>query len=229
MFRLIVGDVETTGATPSDKVVELAWTEIDEDLQVIDQQHSLIDPQMQISASASGVHGITNADVIDAPTIEEYFTIILGGNHFKHDDEVVLIAHNAEFDKRYLGPHMPIVRTLCTLRLARRVFTNVENHKLATLMYALGLVRGQSHSAKGDVETTLDLLRRIIAETGKSLPELSAASLEPIWVEKMPFGKHKDVPLKALPLTYISWLLALPNLDRDMIHSLNLVRSGSAP
>lgn len=226
-MRYILGDTETTGPTPKDKVCELAWVELDDNLQVIDRQHSLIDPQMPISAGASGVHGLTNVDVADAPTIEEFFAEVLTVPI--HVGEVLLIAHNVAFDKRYLTPHMPnLVGELCTLRLARRVWPDAENHKLSTLMYVLDLVRGTSHRADGDVETTLDLLRKIVDKSGKSLPELAVESMRPLFVNVMPFGKHKGTKLKALPGEYIKWLLKLDNLDRDMRYSLDLVAAGKA-
>lgn len=226
--RWFVGDVETSGVTPDDGVVELAWIEIDDDLRVLDTRHSMIDPQCQISASASGVHGITNKDVEDAPTLDEYFGVVIP-NHFYQDDQVVLIAHNAEFDRRFLKAHIPIVDVLCTLRLARKIWPSAENHKLQTLMYELGLTRGKSHSADGDVETCLDLLHKIVDATGKTLPELAAESMEPIWVATMPFGTHKGKPLKTLG-SYITWALKnLSNLDRDLRHSMELVKAGKAP
>ncbi len=159
-LRFIVADTETTGPTPADRVVELAWVELDADLQVIDRQHSLIDPQRPISASASGVHGITADMITEQPTLDEFFDVIYGtyltGN-------VVFCAHNAQFDLRYLGPYIPhLSAEVCTLRLARKYFPACENHKLSTLMYELGLVRGTSHRADGDVDTTVDRQRRIV-------------------------------------------------------------------
>lgn len=93
MIRYLVGDVETTGTTEQDRTVEVAWIEIDADLNEIDRVHSLIDPQMLISPSAMGVHHITNEMVADAPTWEELFEQVIP-NHFAPDDEVVLVAHN---------------------------------------------------------------------------------------------------------------------------------------
>lgn len=228
-FRYILADTETTGPTPQDRVCEVAWLELDGELQVLDRQYSLIDPGMPISASASGVHGITNANVADAPTLPEFFDIILGGRYFAADDAVLLIAHNSAFDKRYLAAHVPIRAELCTLRLARRTWPEMENHKLATLMYALDLKRGQSHSAAGDVDTCYDLLAKIVQKLGKPLPELAKESMAPQWVETMPFGKHKGSKLRDLPQSYINWLLGLDNLDLDMRYSLNLVMRGEAP
>lgn len=222
-LRALVADTETTGAEAHDRIVEVAWFEIDENLTIIDQRHSLIDPCMPISATASGIHGITDEDVADSPTMDEFMAEILGPNHFAPDDEVLLIAHNAEFDKRHLKPYLPIADILCTLRLARRVWPTAENHKLATLMYLLKLERGISHRADGDVSTCLDLLRRIVRVTGKSLQQLYDEAQAPVWVEKVPFGKHRGSKLRDLPSSYIEWMLGRDNLDKDLRWSLGEV------
>jgi exodeoxyribonuclease X len=217
-MRFIVGDTETTGPKPDDKVVEIAWVEVDEGLAVVDRVHSLIDPEMHIPAAASGIHRITDADVVHAPTIKEFFYELM-------DDplqgDVCLIAHNVQFDRRYFSPFISnLVAELCTLRLARRLWPEAENHKLQTLMFELDLDRGTSHRADGDVDTTVDLLRKIVERSGKSLLELAAESMEPVLVEVMPFGKHKGKKLLDLPKDYVKWLLNLDNLDRDMRWSL---------
>ena len=217
-MRWIILDTETTGPTPADKICEIAWAEVDAGINVIDLVHSLIDPEIPVSASASGVHGLTNVELASEPTIEEFFTIVKP-NAF--DGDIFLVAHNSSFDVRYVGPWIPnLAGQLCTLRLARRVFPEVENHKLSTLKFALDLDRGTSHRADGDVMTTLSLLRKIAEKSGMTLPELAAQAMEPVRVAKMPFGKHKGWEIKTLPANYVKWLLNLDNLDRDMRWSL---------
>ena len=73
--RYIVGDTETSGLSASPGVCEIAWAEIDEQGNVLDLQHSLIDPEVPICPAASGVHHITDDMVADAPTMEEFFTV----------------------------------------------------------------------------------------------------------------------------------------------------------
>jgi hypothetical protein len=90
-------------------------------------------------------------------------------------------------------------------------------------MYQLGLTRGKSHSAEGDVDTCLDLLRKLCERAGKDLQGLLDESMEPIWVETQPFGKHKGMKLRDLPNSYIAWLLGLDNLDADLRWSLEKV------
>lgn len=224
MPRYIVTDTETTGPTPQDKICEIAWVEIDEQLNEIDLVHSLIDPQRPISASASAVHNITADMVQDSPTVEEFFEQIsprVGG-------EYILIAHNVKFDRPRVEPHLPaVVGQLCTLRLARRYLPNAENHKLGTLAYQYGLSRGESHRADGDVRTCLSLLRYITELSGKSLPTLVEEELQPVLVDKMPFGKHKDVPMHLLDRGYALWALRnMQDLDPDLKHTLELRASG---
>jgi len=204
MQRILVADVETTGVTTDAKVVELAWVELNEDLDVIDRRYSLIDPGIHIPASASGVHGITNMDVAEAPTIEEFFNIVLPGEEGSVDGDILLVGHNVGFDRRFLAPHMNVTQELCTLRLARRIWPDMENHKLSTLMYALELKRGKSHSAEGDVDTCHDLLCKIRGEAQVGVRDLVIIANAPIEVAKMPFGKHRGVELSLLPNSYVS-------------------------
>lgn len=222
-YRYIIADTETTGSDANAKVVELAWVEVDDDLNIVAEVSSLIDPQIPIPASASGIHGIEDHHVEHEPTIEEFFYQV-------HDNplqgDVILAAHNVNFDLRFLKPFIPSLHsTLCTLRLARRYFPDMENHKLQTLMYALRLTRGKAHRASGDVETTVDLLRKIVEVSGLSLPQLAGLSMEPMFVETMPFGKHKGLPTRALPASYVDWALDnMSNMDSDLRHTFLTIR-----
>lgn len=217
-IRYILGDTETTDSTDTARVCEIAWVELNEDLQVIDRQHSLIDPQVPIGASASGVHGITDSDIVDSPTIDEFFQIVLGR---RLTGNVMLIAHKVAFDKRFFAPYIDnLVEELCTLRLARRLFPDAPDHKLPTLKYYLKLPKTDSHSADGDVEQTLELLRLCAKEADMTLPQLATFAAMPILVETMPFGKHKGLPLKQVPNGYKTWLLGQTDVDPDLVWSL---------
>lgn len=229
-MRWILGDTETSGFGPDSRVCEIAWVEVDEDLNVLDSQHSLIDPQCRISASASGVHGITDADVADAPTMAEFFEHIVQRRYIA-DEPSVFIAHNSKFDLPYFKPYLPkLAGTLCTLRLARKLLTDAENHKLPTLMYQYDLERGESHTADGDVRTTLDLLRLLVKVSGASLNALMTEANLPIFIEKWPFGKHKDVPLVSSPRDYCQWAVRnMKELDPDLKWSIEQVLAGNVP
>lgn len=219
--RWIVGDTETSGLGPGAKVVEIAWFEVDDDLQILDKQHSLIDPQIPIEPGASGVHHITNSMVADSPTIGEFFEHIYDG--FIEGD-VILIAHNSSFDRPFFAPWCKDLNgEIDTLRLARRYLPDQQNHKLQTLRYSLGLDAGEAHSAMGDIIALLNLLRLLKDKSGLSLEEMVKSHGEPLFVHNMPFGKHKGIPIHNVPRDYLQWLRRQDNVDRDLTYTIDKV------
>ena len=210
-------DCETTGVSDKDRIVELAYVVLDEDLNVIDEGESLIDPEMSIPSGASAVNGITDDMVADAPTIEQYMTIVKSMP--LHYDDAVFIAHNAAFDFRYLGPWMhEDTKQMCTLRLARRIYPDLDSHKLQALRYSLGLEvpEGDAHRAMFDVRMMFNLIARMREDTGLDLAGLLDLSLQPRKIEKMPFGKYKGVAISKVPKDYITWLLKQTGVDADL-------------
>ena len=218
MQRLIIADSETSGLH-NPRPVEIAWVECDHDLNIIHRVESLIDPECAISPGASGVHGITYDMVADQPTMLEFFTYVQD-DPFK-DGDVVFIAHNAQFDLPMFRTYIAnLDMTVCTLKLARRIYPDAENHKLQTLRYTFGLDAGGAHRAMGDVITTHSLLKQMVKDTGMSFMELAAWVNQPQLVERIGFGKHKGSKLKDLPTNYINWLLKEANIDEDLRYSL---------
>lgn len=221
-MRLIAGDIESTGVGTTDKAVEIAWAELDDDFNVLSTTRSLINPGISIPAGASAVHGITAATVKDAPTIDEYMCEMgypLAG------EEIILAAHNVAFDARYFKPWIPdYVGGICTLKLARKVYEDADNHKLQTLRYHLNLdvdvEHHEAHTALADVKVLVALLKRIAQDTGWEVADMFMFCNSPQEVKKMPFGKHKGLKLADLPKSYIKWLLGLDNLDEDLRFSL---------
>ena len=218
MTRILILDTETTGLKDP-RPCEIAWIECDHDLNIINQVSSLIDPECQISPGASGVHGITYDMVANMPTLYEFFHV-LNDDPLGHN-EVMFIAHNAQYDLPMVRPYIRnLAATVCTLKLARRIYKDAENHKLQTLRYELGLDAGDAHRAMGDVIATHALLKRMCEDAAMNVFELSAWVNQPQLVETIGFGKHKGTKLKALPPNYITWLLNLDNLDDDLRFSL---------
>jgi exodeoxyribonuclease X len=222
MANYLLADTETTGVGTSDRVVEVAWMVIDDAFNILDEGASLINPLMPIPAGASAVHGITNKDVVDAPTITQYFDDILGGKLGYGD--FIFVAHNAQFDYRYLSPFLAEgTPQMCTLRLARKLYPDVDNHKLGTLVYALELEvdKDRFHSADVDMAVLMAMLGKMSEDFGYTLWDLFELANTPIQMTKMTFGKHKGTPLKDLPASYASWLLnKTDNLDPDLRASL---------
>lgn len=225
MIRYFLGDTETTGTGDDARVCEIAWVELDNELNVLDTVHSLIDPQIPIPANASGVHNITDTDVQSSPTMSEFVEVVLGQPVMEPS---ILGAHNVKFDARFFGHVLPNqAGTICTLRLARLLWPESPDHKLTTLRYFLGLKSGASHRADGDVETTLDLLRKIANKLEMTLSELVPLSAQPLFIEKMPFGKHFNEPIRNVPRSYFQWLLRQKDpIDSDLKHTIDIVMAG---
>ena len=222
-MEMIIADVETTGVTPNDKIVEVSLIEVDADLNVVSTLNSRINPGMPIPPGASAVHHITDAMVADAPTEQEFF----GPLSILRSKPVIFVAHNAPFDWQFLGKYFhPDCVMLDTLRLVRHLYPTpvVDNHKLQTLRYTFGLDAGRAHSADGDTLTLVSLLQFIAQDQGLSIDQMIAVAKAPMTVKTWPFGKYKGVEVSALPKQYVKWALENMNLDSDHRAALEAVK-----
>ena len=113
-MRYAIVDLETTGFSPTnDRVVEMACVVL-EHRRIVDTWSTLVDPEIPIPSYATRVHGITDADVAGAPS----FALAQRTLH-RHCRDATIVAHNAAFDLSFL-PKLRPLRSLCTVRLARR-------------------------------------------------------------------------------------------------------------
>lgn len=218
--ELLVFDTET--ADISGGICDIAIAALDGDLNTVWEMESLIDPERPISPSAMGIHHITNQMVADEPTLAQWIGI--NGNPFIDNPGVVYGGHNVQFDLRVLGAqHLPdSYRTIDTLKLSRNLWPDMENHKLQTLRYTFDLDAGTAHRAMGDVNTCVSLFRKIASDHQCGLQGLLDLGRKPLSLETvMPFGKHKGDKLKALPLSYVRWLIDnATELDPDLREAL---------
>lgn len=222
--RLIVGDTETTGKDDPRGVVEIAWVELDENLDIVEEVESLIDPQMFIHYGAIGVHGIYPEDVAGSPTLEEFFSVVKP-NAFTEGD-TVLIAHKVAFDEPFFKPYMPNHKvSICTLRLAKRFLPDAENFQLQTLKAQyLPRAKGQAHRALSDVHDCVGILKLIQQMQDKPLMELWRMAEVPQMLKTIEFGKHKGQTFSTIPRSYATWALAnLKDMDIDLKFSLESI------
>ncbi|MBW3084263.1 3'-5' exonuclease DinG [Austwickia sp. TVS 96-490-7B] len=89
-------DVQTTGPDPHrHRVVEIAVALLDEDGRLEDEWFTLIDPQGPVGPTST--HGITDGDVVGAPTFATMAPHVLAAL-----DGRVLVAHNARIQALFL-------------------------------------------------------------------------------------------------------------------------------
>jgi len=165
--RYAVVDIETTGFSPAtDRVVEAACV-IVQDGRVERRWSSLVRPGRPIPWRATEIHGITDADVAQAPSfaLVERELIALCA-------EATVVAHNASFDLSFLTA-LRERPSLCTLALARRAFPAAPNHKNQTLRRYLAIdrdpmLRGlEAHRALADAQVTAAILVRCLAQLAR--------------------------------------------------------------
>jgi len=120
--------------------------------EIVHSAYSLIRPPvMQFDYWNTKIHGLTMEDVADKPTFAELWDRIR-----PYLENKVVIAHNAVFDMSVLrsmlaeyGLPEPRFQYVCTVEIARRVWSNVENYKLSTLAHHFA-VEFQHHHALHD-------------------------------------------------------------------------------
>ena len=207
--------LDTETASLQGGVVELALLHIDTELNVLGEFHTKVNPERPIEPGAFAVHGISDADVADAPTLAQIPELSLVTH---------AIAHNLPFDSRMLKGRLKAEASLCTLSLSRQYLKGTANHKLENLKLELGLPDQKSHSALGDVYTTLDLLRHLLPLTCVPLDTLFKRAAQPKLIHRMTFGKHKGLLISQIPADYRNWLLGQENLDKDLRYTLERLK-----
>lgn len=133
--RYVVFDVETTGFGPQRgaRVIEIGAVLV-ENGKMISEFQSFINCGKPVSRQAQMVHGITDRMLFGQPAPEEIFP------HFhKFISGSTLVAHNAVFDISFLRHEFSRLGIginngcLCTMKMSRRRFPMLPNHKLETV------------------------------------------------------------------------------------------------
>lgn len=200
-MKYLLLDTETVGLNPpvsgGSGVVQIAWLELDSDGELLSKHSHLVNPQAPIHREATKVHGITEAMVANAPTLDEVFQPL---------GACTQISHNAVFDLRFVGNcYENLAGSICTLELARYVWPKAPNHKLVTLTDYLGLGQFKAHDALGDVLATYELLKRIKHIMNKDMQGLLSFCSKPKILYNMPFGMYKGTSMTKVPMEYIRY------------------------
>ena len=160
-------DIETTGGShTSDRITEVALIKI-ENGEMSASWETLVNPCIPIPRSITGFNGINDAMVRDAPKFEE-----IAGDLYSYLDGTVMVAHNSRFDYGFLKAEYKRMggtlrlRTLCTVKLSRKLYPQVQGHSLDAIMQRFGLVTESRHRGMGDVQLMLDFLEAVKQDLG---------------------------------------------------------------
>lgn len=159
LFRepLVFVDLETTGANfANDRIIEIGCVVVDED--GAREWSALINPETPISPFITGLTGIDDAMVADAPTFAQLAPTIMEKLRGR-----LFIAHNARFDYTFLKREFKRLDidfrapNLCTVKLSRKLFPEHHRHSLDTLLARYNLVVDDRHRALADARALWDL------------------------------------------------------------------------
>ncbi|CAN5186204.1 exonuclease domain-containing protein [soil metagenome] len=198
MYAIV--DIETTGGyADHHRVTEIAVYHHDGQ-QITGSFQTLLNPGRNVPDFITGLTGITNEMVKNAPSFEEIAKEIHGWLKDR-----IFVAHNAHFDYSFLKKEFEDAgiqwapRKLCTVRLGRKIIPGLDSYSLGRLAESLGIKILDRHRASGDAEATakiFDIYLKRDSEgiIGKSLKRGSGETILPPNLAKEEFEK---LPAKA--------------------------------
>ena len=209
----VVVDVETTGFSYEDRVIEIAILTVDLDGHVLDQYCTLIDPGCQIP---SNVHRISSADVRGAPNFQQ-----VAGTILDHLRRGIVVAHNLGFEERMLltefrrlGVSPPPLLGLDSQVLSKNTF---GVGRLDEAARCAGVSIGEHHMAQADV-----------VAVAKMLPQLAPACNHLGWARTpQPFVPVKTgaVFSRSAPIASVVSIPSLGDSRRPLIPIATSVRT----
>ncbi|MFA5135928.1 MAG: exonuclease domain-containing protein [Patescibacteria group bacterium] len=171
--KLVIVDIETTGLhSGHDRIIELAILKV-ENNKLIDSFTTLVNPQTYLSPFIERFTGITSRELQSAPLfadINEKVWEFLEGS--------VFVAHNARFDYGFIKTEFRrtgitwSAKTLCTVKLSRRLFPEHRHHGLEALIERYKFKYKARHRAYDDAHIVWQFLKKLPKEVPK--PDLTA-------------------------------------------------------
>jgi len=170
----VVVDIETTGGrAPAHRITEIGAVKVQRG-EIIDRWQSLINPERPIPKFITGLTGISDGMVADAPVfadIADSFAAFMGDGIF--------VAHNVRFDYGFISAEYARLEQrfrhpqLCTCQSMRTLFKGLPSYGLAKLCREFDIALESHHRALCDAEAAAQLLflineKRSEASAGQS-------------------------------------------------------------
>lgn len=244
-------DLETTGIRIGiDRIVEIAVLKVNPD-QSIDQLTQRINPGIPIPAATTKIHGISDEDVANEPTFNEFAPTL---NQFLNDCDF------AGYNSNYFDIPMLVeefLRVGVDYDLEGKKFVDVQAifHKneprdlKAAYRFYCGKDLVNAHSAEADItatyeilvaqleryselKTDVDFLHRYTARNNKSVDLIGRIVYNEEGKEVFNFGKHKGKEVGAVfraePM-YYNWMMDgdFPEYTKRVITKIRLREFGS--
>ena len=159
----VVFDIETTGPDPYyDSIIEVAAIKFKNGKE-ISRFQELVNPQYNISSFITELTGITNEMLKDARHESEVLK-----DFYKFIEGSVVVGHNTHFDLNFVYDSLLKHHKLKfnnnfvdTVRLARRLITELGHHRLKDLAKYYGYDYQGGHRAEFDSELTANIFNNL--------------------------------------------------------------------
>lgn len=158
-------DIETTGGNyRSEKITEIAIY-IHDGEKIIDEYASFVNPEKPIPPFITGLTGITNEMVANAPKFFEIAREIV-----KITEDTIFVAHNANFDYSFIKAEFKVLgydynrKTLDTVRLSRKLLPGHDSYSLGKICDDLNIQIKGRHRAAGDALATVKLFEILLSK-----------------------------------------------------------------
>lgn len=170
--EFVVIDFETTGLNSiDDRIIEIAALKY-KNGKLIDDYSTLVNPEINIPQKINFLTGIYDIDVIGKPVINECI-----GKLINFISDLPIVAHNADFDidfllanSFYVKKHIHSKNKIDTVKLSRKIFKELPNHKLPTIKEYLNLDL-DSHRALSDCQVCAEIYLKYCEKKQKNKQE----------------------------------------------------------
>lgn len=233
-MKIIILDTETTGNKEEDRICQLSYLVLNENLEIEEIHNELVKPPLPISYEAMAVHHITNEMVEDKPKIQHTTAY----KRLKELNSInnILVIHNAKFDLDMLQKEgfNSFFKLVDTFRVLKHLLPEGK-FSLQYNRYALGLYKKEkeicekynikinAHDALGDVVVLNLLFEYIIKNYKKNVEDLVELTKKPVLYDKFYQGKYKFEKIRDILIKdpdYIEYMLSLTDLDPDVKYSI---------
>jgi DNA polymerase-3 subunit epsilon len=191
-------DIETTGnGIKGNKITEISIFKYNGH-EVVDEYTSLVNPQCEIPSFITGLTGIDNNMVRNAPLLEEIIPEIEAITK-----DTIFVAHSVNFDYNVIKNEFKQLghdfsrKKLCTVRLSRKLLPGYNSYSLGKLTAALGIPLTDRHRARGDAHATVLLFHKLLrAENAESVFKLflNSKSQEATLPPALPKEEYEKLP-----------------------------------
>ena len=174
-MEFAIVDIETTGGSPAGGGITEIAVVVHDGEEIVREFQTLINPGQSIPAYITGLTGIDNSMVRDAPAFgeiaEELWDLLEGR---------VFVAHSVNFDYGFIREAFLKLgrefkpQKLCTVRLSRKAYPGLTSYSLGRICENQKIPILARHRAMGDAKATAILFDRII----KGFSEVVFSSLK---------------------------------------------------